>query len=432
MSFVNFKYMFSRFILILFLFSSSSYGQSEIDLLVVYSPSAKALMTDPNAQIVNFVEYANRALTNTGADYQYRLVHVQEHSWLGDNSLGGTELNNLRIDASIQQLRNQYGADFVAGIVPQTNGLCGIGYVLNGNNSTQQFYPGVAAYAYSLTGHSCGGHSFSHELAHNMGLGHSFAQGSQGGLAYWARGHGLSGQFITIMAYNSAYQVFNAAGFLQIHSNPDLNSCLGFPCGQDRFAPDGADARRALDIAAPQVEGFLPTVVPSLQSIVYEDAEDGTTNGWSINDNTPSGATITNIFDGAAQGRVIELSGTKRQNSFRLGKDVDGSFWGAKNLEIIQWSMKYSVKFTVIVRIRTNVAPRHIRYSQGIGLPLGSGWYVDIGLGNNLTDGTWRTYVRNLEDDLHRKFPSEQILRVEGVSFRGSGRVDDILLSEAP
>ncbi len=431
----NYKYVVSRCIFILLFFSSLAFGQSEVDLLVVYSPSAKALMTDPNARIVSYVEYANQALKNTGADFQYRLVHVEEHSWSGDSSLGGTELNNLRINASIQQLRNRYGADFVAGIVPQTNGLCGIGYVLNGNNSTQKFSRGSEAFGYSLTGHSCGGHSFSHELGHNMGLGHSYAQGSKGGLADWARGHGLLNEFITIMAYSSAYDVSNRGGVLQIHSNPDLNSCLSFSCGIDRFAPDGADARRALDIAAPQVAGFLPTVgtMPP-QSIVFEDAEDGTINGWRIADNTPSGvATIANVFDGAAQSRVIELSGLKRQNSFRLGKDENGRLWREQNLRMIQWSMKYSVPFTIYIQLETTGGRRNIVYQEGVGLPLVLGPHVRIGLGAGITDGTWRTNARNLEDDLHRRFPSEQILNVDGFVIRGSGRVDDIeLLSATP
>lgn len=431
---VDFKSMMSRFVVALFFFSSSSFGQSEIDLLVVYSPSAKALMADPNAQIVNFVEYANTALTNTGADYRYRLVHVQEHNWLSDDSLGSEELDNLRIDPTIQQLRDQYGADLVAGIVPQSNGLCGIGFVLNGDDSTQQFYSGVNAYGFSLTGHSCGGHSFAHELGHNMGLAHSYAQGSQGGLAYWARGHGLDDpdidvNFITIMAYSSAYNVSNAAGFLQIHSNPELNSCLNFPCGKDRFEQDGADARRALDIAAPQVEGFLPVAtVTASQPIIYEDAEDGTTNGWNIADNSPSGATIANVFDGAVQGRVIEFSGSGRQNSFQLGKDADGSVWGENNRKNIKWSMNYSERFLIYVQLQTTGGRRYIQYKEGVEPPLGRGRYVIIGLGSGIKDGTWRAFERNLDDDLHSIFPNEQILLVNGFIIRGSGKIDGIEL----
>ena len=43
-------------------------------------------------------------------------------------------------------------------------------------------------------------------------------------------------------------------------------------------------------------------------NIIIEDAEDGTTAGWSLYDNNPPNATISNVVD-AEQGKVIALSG---------------------------------------------------------------------------------------------------------------------------
>ncbi len=38
-----------------------------------------------------------------------------------------------------------------------------------------------------------------------MGLGHSFAQGSKGGIYEWGRGHGKYNKFSTTMAYPQSY-----------------------------------------------------------------------------------------------------------------------------------------------------------------------------------------------------------------------------------
>ena len=192
----------------LLILPASSMAQSfrTIDVLGVYPDHVSQLVSDPTAMFISNIEYANRALQNSGATYRYNLVHVEAINWANDQSLGSTELSSLRADPAVAALREQYGADLVAGIVPQSNGLCGIGYLAIKRTDTEVHAYG-ANYAYSLTGHSCGGRSMAHEMGHNMGLNHSYAQGSSGTLAPWARGHGVNGQFVTIMAYQSAYGV---------------------------------------------------------------------------------------------------------------------------------------------------------------------------------------------------------------------------------
>ena len=231
-----------------------------VDVLGIYSDHVAQRVSDPKALLVSHVEYANKALQNSGANYRYNLVHVQQQNWSRDDGLGSTQLSSLAQDATIKQLRDEYGADLVAGMVPSSSGLCGIGYLPSANMSTQSFYSWANRYGYSLSGHNCGGRTMTHEIGHNMGLGHSPAQGSQGTLAAWARGWGVNGSFVTIMAYNSAYAVYSSAGRLQIHSNPALSVCRGHACGQPIGAQDGADATRALNLAAPQVAEWRDSV----------------------------------------------------------------------------------------------------------------------------------------------------------------------------
>ncbi|GEM_PF-1947241 len=244
------------------LYSFSAAGQTyTVDVLGLYSDHASSLISDPDARFVSYMAYANKALENSNANYRYRLVHLQQHRWPNDNSLGSTQLNSLRTNASVQSLRTKYGADLVAAIVPQSGGLCGIGYVPQGNKTTLTFPSYMKDYGYSLSGHNCGGRTLTHEIGHTMGLGHSPKQGSAGGLAVWGRGWGEDGKFVTVMAYESAYGVSSGSGRIQIHSTPALSICQGRPCGKLRTLSNGADARRALNVAAPLIAAWYPTKV---------------------------------------------------------------------------------------------------------------------------------------------------------------------------
>ena len=89
--------------------------------------------------------------------------------------------------------------------------------------------------------------------------------------------------------------------------------------------------------------------IPELAGTVYEDAEDGTTNGWEVYDNDPVGAVISNVYDDVRLNYVIELSGSGKLNGYRL-KNEDGSKWHNTDQFFIEWSMAYSEFFQVFFR----------------------------------------------------------------------------------
>jgi len=45
-----------------------------------------------------------------------------------------------------------------------------------------------------------------------------------------------------------------------------------------------------------------------------------------------------------------------------------------------------------------------------------------------VADGTWRTFVRDLQKDLKEAQPAATITKVNAFLIRGSGKVDDIML----
>jgi hypothetical protein len=163
------------------------------------------------------------------------------------------------------------------------------------------------------------------------------------------------------------------------------------------------------------------------EATVYEDAEDGTTAGWDVYDSTPAGATISNVVDAARGGRVIQLTGTGTDNGFRL-RSQNMSPWGNSSQFVIQWSMKCSGYFIMFVDVQTTAGQRYMTYTPVNGNTLGKGQYVNYGLGTGAADGTWHTFVRDLQADLSAAQPGAKILSVNALLIRGSGMVDDIRL----
>jgi len=160
---------------------------------------------------------------------------------------------------------------------------------------------------------------------------------------------------------------------------------------------------------------------------IYEDAEDGTTNGWTISDNDPVGATITNVVDDVRPGRVIQVSGSTTSNSYRLRSD-NGTVWANSTERTIRWSMRYSQSFTIYVNVNTTAGQRYLTYTPVNGNDLGSGTYAHHGLGTTAKDGQWHTFTRDLQADLQDAQPGAVIRSVNGFLILGSGRVDDIKL----
>ena len=167
--------------------------------------------------------------------------------------------------------------------------------------------------------------------------------------------------------------------------------------------------------------------IPSGSTTVYEDAEDGTTLRWKIYDASPEGATIKNVYDNELQCRVIQFSGSGTSNGYRLRND-DGTPWQDSSQFVIQWSMKYSENFVVYIDVQTTSGHRYLYYTPVNYDDLGSSEYIHHGLGSDVIDGGWHTFVRDLKVDLDEAQPGVKILEVNGFLIRGSGKVDDIIL----
>jgi len=200
--------------------------------------------------------------------------------------------------------------------------------------------------------------------------------------------------------------------------------------GTDPLQPDtdGDGFSDAEEIAAGSNPLDYTSQPVDLDSVtVYEDAEDGTTDGWDINDADPAGAQINNLYDEVRQSRVIQVTGTGTDNSFRL-QNEELTPWRNSSQFVIEWSMQFSDFFVILVDLDTTAGKRLLNYRPVTNNGLGGDKIVRFGLGLDADNGQWLTIVRDLRADLAAAQPDVTIIEVNGFLVRGSGSVDDIKL----
>ncbi len=163
----------------------------------------------------------------------------------------------------------------------------------------------------------------------------------------------------------------------------------------------------------------------SSHAVVYEDAENGNTEGWRITDNTPV-ASISNILEN--NNRVINLQGNGRENFFMLGgADDEAQKWDNQSeSKILKWKMKFDSRYYIYIHVETASGEvRRIRYSSSRDHEVKNGM-LRISLGNDSDEGSWVSVERDLEADLKTLLPDDTIVAVNGFEVQGSGMVDDI------
>lgn len=163
---------------------------------------------------------------------------------------------------------------------------------------------------------------------------------------------------------------------------------------------------------------------------IYEDAEDGQVNRWSIygGDNT---ANISNITDATLNSKVISLQGNSYAHRYIIGGDYIGeaNAWNDKKNTNIQWSMKNNDGFVTSLVINTNNGVRYINYYNiDKNYSAIEGDTLNYGLGENASNGEWHTYIRDIKADLLRLEPNNKLLSVEGFIAIGSMSIDNLEL----
>lgn len=200
--------------------------------------------------------------------------------------------------------------------------------------------------------------------------------------------------------------------FIEDDFDGDGKTPLLDPDSDEDGEPDGAEYASGGDPGLP---------------IVFEDAEDGAVWRWTVSDNDPAGALVSNHLNAARGNHVIHLSGDGLDNAYRLlSRKKDD--WNHAGKFILDWSMNFTEPVEIRVALDTSAGPKTLVYAPDASGPIGAGEEIRIGLGSAAMDGTWRSYGRDLREDLAAPMPDCQILAVRHFTVRGSGMVDDIRL----
>jgi len=332
-------------------------AENVVDVLMLYTDEAVNTTNgrDIAARAATYIEYTNQAYRNSNVDLTLRLVGL-ENLDAGYTNVSGGNLDAFRNNSKVAALRQRYGADLVTLLnlrQPMSGGyLCGMGYLPVGNSSTGTLYGNASSLGFSMVGVDCGMSSFSHEVGHNMSLGHSYAQSEEGGIWSWARGHGVYGSFSTIMAYPHTYNTRNQ---IQQFSNPRQVKCEGQACGVDMNQTKGADSATNLNRLGKQIAAFVPQV-----NAVGGDGGDGgdgdlpICNKPELNDNLVTNGDFTELsgwesFSDA--GQLNQINATKDCGKDILLKVTDRSAFYAGPFQTMTGKLQAGKEYRVSAKL---------------------------------------------------------------------------------
>lgn len=235
---------------------------SVVDVLFVYTPAALSFHGTEAGMLAHIqacIAATNDAFERSGAIGRIRLAGTQLVSYT-ENSSYTTDLDRLRITNDghmdhVHALRNTVGADLVCLLRKGsgTGGTAGLAY-------QPQTTAGDPNRGFSVvqTENALVSLTFTHELGHNMGLGHARGDSQATGIFADSLGYrftGISGsQYRTIMAASGT------GTRISHFSNPDITfdgvaTGVGPPS-----AATSANAARTLSIMIPVIAGYRATV----------------------------------------------------------------------------------------------------------------------------------------------------------------------------
>jgi hypothetical protein len=256
---------------------------STIDVMVVYTDDVDNASGNIAVEIQLAIDQANQTYEDSGIYQRLRLVHMAKVNY-EETSDANADLNWIRNNDEIRNLRGEYRADVVSFLVLHMADWCGMAWGpwdLSG-------HPVNSEWAYSVVKRDCStsNYTFTHELGHNMGAGHDLhavANGQPSHSGAFPYSHGYTWDawlgidhfaYRSIMAYanwcNDHWEIYSCPK-VGYWSSPNiyLRVCawpFDWPCTD--YYPfgyeDTVDNHRTLNETAYEVANFRQSNLPPI------------------------------------------------------------------------------------------------------------------------------------------------------------------------
>lgn len=258
-------------------------GMTMVDLLAVYTPAARdqvGSVDDIQWSIEQAVIDTNRAFSNSRINVAIRLVATglvdYEESGYFDTDLERLYYTSDGYMDAAHTWRDRYGADLVT-LFASDGDVGGLGYALEDLDD-----PSNPEYGFSVIREpqaSSPTFTLAHELGHNFGASHDYANAGSHGYAPYSHGYRFWGndgkQYHDIMAYDPGQTI-------PYFSNPDI-IYKGKPIG----TATRSNAARVINETAPTVARYRAIRVPTGEPVATR------TTLVSSAGSARSGATVT-------------------------------------------------------------------------------------------------------------------------------------------
>ncbi|MCK5853656.1 MAG: DUF5011 domain-containing protein [Sulfurovaceae bacterium] len=130
---------------------------------------------------------------------------------------------------------------------------------------------------------------------------------------------------------------------------------------------------------------------------------------------------IKKVKDSKNKKTVIEFQSKTSRDTYINGAKTGKKSWNNTKDKTIRWDFNFNKNFVIMVSLKTKDGYRDLVYTSG-----DDNGNLYFGLGKHIISGTWQTITRNLENDLHKYEPSNEIISVNAFIIRGSGKIGKI------
>ena len=234
---------------------------------------------------------------------------------------------------------------------------------------------------------------------------------------------------------NTSRTYFLEGNNIPLENQNNRNGWVRATLDLDRELTDTEPDNRVVRVLSMRVAGTAGRIDNVTLSNPNRVTHSANANDWHITAGIPAGGTIQNHQENEDRGNVISFTGTDTSNSYTTGAVSGDGSWNDTEHDTIQWKMRTSNNYNVIVHTTTANGARDIIYSSDRAdsgfnsanseIGIGIGWSRD-GDGapyNPGTDGRWQTFTRNLATDIAEFEHGNSLVSVNGMTVIGtSGR----------